>query len=42
MVFHNTNREPTAETVWLTPWTILLSERIASRDRWLSIIAKLG
>jgi hypothetical protein len=42
MIFRSTGREPTAETVWLKPWNILLSERIASRDKWVSIIAKLG
>ncbi len=34
--------KPNAETVWLPPQRVTLSERISSRGEWSSILAKLG
>ena len=42
MIFANADSQPTSETVWIKPWNVTLSERIASRDKWHSIIEKFG
>jgi len=42
MLYCSVDREPTSETVWLKPWQVALSERIASRGKWASIVAKLS
>ena|SRR5450755_227811 len=40
MLYCSLDSEPTSETVWLRPWHVPLSERIANQVEWHSIIAR--
>lgn len=42
MLYSTIERQPTSDMVWLKPWDVPLSERIANRSEWHSIIEKLG
>jgi hypothetical protein len=42
MLYRSCDTEPTSETVWLRPWDVPLSERIADQVEWPSIIGELG
>jgi hypothetical protein len=42
MLYRGSDGKPTSETVWLKPWRVPVSERIADQVEWHSIIGKLG
>ena len=42
MLYCNVDSEQNSETIWLKPWNVPLSERIANPGEWYSIIEKLG
>jgi hypothetical protein len=42
MLYCSLDIEPGPETVWLKPWDVPLSKRIADEVEWYSIVEKLG